>query len=107
MAVPSSRTADLEIHHRLFDDGIVQGDRHLGQRFAGKGHQTDPVGGSPANESDRLPLGHLEPVGGRKVLRQHAAGDVDRDDDRDAFLLDLDRIAADPRARGGEAQRRQ
>ena len=87
--------------------GIIERDRHLGQGFTGKGDQANPISGSTADEAHRLPLGDLEPVGWREILGQHAAGDVDRDDDRDPLLLDLHLIATDARTRRSQAQARQ
>ena len=105
MAVPSSRLPILRSMTACSTTGVVERHRHLRERLAGECHQPDPVGRAPADEAHRLPLGHREPVGGCEVFGEHAARDVDGDDDGDAFLLHLHGVAADTGAGRRDDQR--
>ena len=94
--------ADLEVGHRLLEHRVVHRDGHLGERLPRERDHPDPVGAAALDEGDGLLLGHLHPVRRGEVLREHAAGDVHRDHDRDPFLLHLDLRAAESGARCGD-----
>src|SRR5207249_6616295 len=59
--------------------------------------EPDPIRRPRAHEFGRRAPRDIEPGGGREVFRQHAAGDIDRQHDRDP-------LAAQLRARRAETQ---
>ena len=107
IAVPSSSCPAARLSTAALHDGIVRRQRHLRQRLGGERDDADAIARPRGDELLDDVLRDLEAILRLKVLREHRAREIDREDDVDALARHVLRVRAGARPRERDDRRRE